>query len=347
MTVLTFPSTGGVKSDKVPLVDDVDSQPRRAAPKSFNPKLLESGGLRKPNVNVRTDRRARRDCQQWLYMTIKTLLAIAAVLLVVILSMIFYNWLLCNSDCASGYDGMANSAAMASAKSQKQQPDVDDRIGGVDNDNNDDEGDDDMPCKTYHSYAAAEGDMVLPVTTSSPVASDSGLTFTLSGPADYDASQLNDMEDEYKKLEKFALNKALNRKDARDGDSDVVKVFNEDFEINRSGKEVQPIIITKSARFIHDFSVNITGIVDVEGQRCYVMPLMRNSVSPPISLYDLLFKMSSGYYSMDIKKVIGHMQIVKPALKDLSNYGLYISKDCADYSTFKLENAITAASADE
>jgi len=240
---------------------------------------------------------------------------------------------------------VANSAAMASAKSQNLQPDIDDRSGGGDDNDDEDDDDDDMPCKTYHSYAAAESDMVLPVTTSSPLVADSGLTLTLSGPTDYDASQFNDMEDVYKKLEKFALNKALHRKDARDGDDDdVVSVLNDDFEINhKSGKVVQPIIITKSARFIHDFSVNITGIVDVEGQRCYVMPLMRNSVSPPISLYDLLFKMSSGYYSMDIKKVIGNMHIVKPALKDLSDYGLYISKDCADYSTFKLENTITEA----
>jgi len=108
-------------------------------------------------------------------------------------------------------------------------------------------------------------------------------------------------------------------------------------------KEPQ-IIINKSARFLHDFSVNITGIIDFESQRCYVMPLLRNSVEPPESLYDMLVKMSSGYYSLDINKILSNFRMVKPAISDLSDYGLYISKDCADYPTFKLEKDIETES---
>jgi len=108
-------------------------------------------------------------------------------------------------------------------------------------------------------------------------------------------------------------------------------------------KEPQ-IIISKSARFLHDFSINITGIIDFESQRCYVMPLLRNSVEPPESLYDMLLKMSSGYYSMDINKILSNYRMVKPAISDLSDYGLYISKDCADFSTFKLEKDIVTES---
>ncbi|XP_026818093.1 integral membrane protein 2B-like [Rhopalosiphum maidis] len=106
----------------------------------------------------------------------------------------------------------------------------------------------------------------------------------------------------------------------------------------------EPITISKSARFLHDFSINITGIIDFESQRCYVMPLLRNSVEPPESLYDMLVKMSSGYYSMDINKILSNFCMVKPAISDLSDYGLYISKDCADYPTFKLEKDIVTES---
>ncbi|CAI6345806.1 unnamed protein product [Macrosiphum euphorbiae] len=104
------------------------------------------------------------------------------------------------------------------------------------------------------------------------------------------------------------------------------------------------ITINKSARFLHDFSVNITGIVDFQVQRCYVMPLLRNSVEPPESLYDMLLKMSTGYYSVDMNKIISNFHMVRPAITNLSDYGMYISKDCADYPTFKLEKDIATDS---
>jgi len=109
-------------------------------------------------------------------------------------------------------------------------------------------------------------------------------------------------------------------------------------------RKVPKITINKSTRFLHDFSINITGIVDFENQRCYVMPLLRNSVEPPDSLYDMLLKMSSGYYSVDINKILSNFHMVKPAITNLSDYGMYISKDCADYPTFKLEKDVATDS---
>lgn len=108
--------------------------------------------------------------------------------------------------------------------------------------------------------------------------------------------------------------------------------------------KVPQIIINKSARYLHDFSLNITAIIDFENERCYVMPLLRNSVEPPESLYDMLVKMSSGYYSVDINEILSNFHMVKPAITDLSDYGMYISKDCANYPTFKLEKDIVTES---
>jgi len=109
-------------------------------------------------------------------------------------------------------------------------------------------------------------------------------------------------------------------------------------------KKVPRIVINKSARFLHDFDINITAIVDFENQRCYIMPLLRNSVEPPESLLDMLVKMSTGYYSMDVNKILSSFRIVQPPINNLSNYGVYISKDCADYPTFKLEKDIVTDS---
>lgn len=148
------------------------------------------------------------------------------------------------------------------------------------------------------------------------------------------------MEDLYNRFGGFDLSKTLGAQPAASS-GDYFPAFNRMFfaDLERDGGRATSLTATKSARFIHDFSVNVTGIVDVEAQRCYVMPLVRDSASPPANLYDLLFKMSSGYYSMDVQKIMGGMRAVEPPVKDLSAYGLYISKDCADYATYRLEKA--------
>lgn len=158
---------------------------------------------------------------------------------------------------------------------------------------------------------------------------------------DYD-NQLSDLD--IKKLENYALNMdKLNNPVINP--EEVISEFKENFEIDLkddSYEKIDPILpLGNSARFIHDFSSNVTGIVDVEGKRCFVMPLNRSSVLPPKSLYDLLFKMSSGYYAVDTSNIMHNMRIIKPAIEDLSEYGIYISKDCANYPTYKLEKIVS------
>ncbi|EEC02163.1 conserved hypothetical protein, partial [Ixodes scapularis] len=55
--------------------------------------------------------------------------------------------------------------------------------------------------------------------------------------------------------------------------------------------EVPDFTHGRRGRFIHDFAVNKTGIVDMDGQRCFVMPLNRTLVLPPHSLFDLIVRM--------------------------------------------------------
>lgn len=183
-----------------------------------------------------------------------------------------------------------------------------------------------VPYKSYESYAAAESDIMSlqPLPSSLPFEAD-----------DYDAGQLTAIDGLYRKLENDAFGR----------DSDTSNSAGES-EVDRQKGDniVLPIPEMKSTRFIHDFSINVTGIVDVEKQCCFVLPLMRSPASKSFS--ELLFKISTGYFAIDIKEIMGNMRVVKPPLKDLSNYGLYISKDCANYSTFKLEkcdDTVTAA----
>lgn len=307
MTVLTFPPTGS-KSDKMPLVNDVDRQDRAAplppTPPPYHPKFVESGeaGLLKdasvPDVGTTKD----GVYESVIFRTVRVVL-----LLMLIGTIIMYS---SNVLCKTFKKDKAHFEKIP------EQRDSDIR-------------DSTRLYKSYTSYADAESEMLnMP-----------------PSPVDNDYDQrlgLDPMEDVYNKLNDIAVNKGGVLGQKKTSPTGVVSMYNPNFTIDRKDTSISPLVITKSARFIHDFSVNITGIVDVDKQRCFVMPLVRNSLSPPISLYDLLFKMSSGYYSTDLKKFMGNMRVIEPAVTDLSAYGLYISKDCADYSTYKLENVETA-----
>lgn len=145
------------------------------------------------------------------------------------------------------------------------------------------------------------------------------------------------IEDIFRELSEFSIDNGMS--DQRTA-GDVLSTYNQNFEIDRKKSKVNgQLFITKSARYIHDFRLNITGIVDVEGRRCYVMPLVQK-LSPPKSIYDYV-KMFSGFYPTVFEKFLSNMRVVEPAVTDLSAYGLYISKNCADYSTYKLEKVDT------
>lgn len=180
-----------------------------------------------------------------------------------------------------------------------------------------------IPSKPYTSYEDAENDMLsMP---SSPAS---------TADSEYEVSQFDFMEVLFKKLENIAL-------EPKENSVDVVissnVIFSDSHDFDSEFDTISSSLIINPTRFIHDFSINVTGIIDTDGKRCYVMPLLSGMVSRPKSMNELLFKISTGYYSTDVKKVIAQLPVFKPALKDLSDYGLYIPKDCANYSTYRLD----------
>lgn len=211
-----------------------------------------------------------------------------------------------------------------------------------------------MGCQLYRrraAYVAAEEKMNA-ADTSNVLLSENDMLVVGPSDGDYDAGQFNPMEDVYRKIESFALGKGGLGLPDTSGEltpsvGDVISSSSDVLEVDDDGQgKPSPVTITRSARFIHDFSANVTGIVDVAGKRCFVMPLVRDAVSPPSSLYDLLLKMSSGYYTVDIERILDSMRVVKPAVEDLSDYGVYISNDCANYATFKLEKIVVTPATD-
>ncbi|CAN7997574.1 unnamed protein product [Ixodes hexagonus] len=118
--------------------------------------------------------------------------------------------------------------------------------------------------------------------------------------------------------------------------------FQEQFDLDLEFEQYEEIEVPdfthgRRGRFIHDFAVNKTGIVDMDGQRCFVMPLNRTMVLPPHSLFDLIIKMRAGYYDVDTVIVRERMRVVTPPILDFRDVGYYIARECSSLPTYRLE----------
>lgn len=128
-------------------------------------------------------------------------------------------------------------------------------------------------------------------------------------------------------------------------DDDDEEYLREGFEIDIDRESYEKIDVPdfkdgRSGRFVHDFNTNITGIIDSAARRCFVMPLNRETVLPPRSLFDLVHKMLSGYYHVDTQVVRKSMRVITPAITDLDSIGPYIAKECQNRPIYKLEKYV-------
>ncbi|XP_050588447.1 uncharacterized protein LOC126921173 [Bombus affinis] len=117
--------------------------------------------------------------------------------------------------------------------------------------------------------------------------------------------------------------------------------FKERFEIDLENEHYEKIDVPdfrggRQGRFVHDFNINKTGIIDIDGQCCFVMPLDRQAVLPPRNMYDLLRKMYNGYYEVDTEIVRKTMKVVTPPISDYSVVGTYIARECQNLPTYML-----------
>lgn len=121
------------------------------------------------------------------------------------------------------------------------------------------------------------------------------------------------------------------------------KYFHEDFEIEDCYEKITVPDFSggRRSKFIHDFKTNKTGIIDIDGRRCFVMPLNRTLVLPPETLMDLVKKMRDGYYEVDTGVLRETMQVVTPAIEDRASLGMHIEQECFGYPIYKLEKMVT------
>ncbi|GAB1870038.1 Integral membrane protein 2 [Camponotus japonicus] len=129
---------------------------------------------------------------------------------------------------------------------------------------------------------------------------------------------------------------------ARHLDHEINNFFKERFEIDLENERYEKIDVPdfrggRQGRFIHDFNINKTGIIDIDGHCCFVMPLNRQRVLPPRNMYDLLRKMYNGYYEVDTAIVRETMKVVTPPITDMSVVGTYIARECQDLPIYMLK----------
>jgi integral membrane protein 2B len=86
--------------------------------------------------------------------------------------------------------------------------------------------------------------------------------------------------------------------DSSNSDSDendvIMKTFREEFDLDEDTAKITVPTFRdgRAGRFVHDFKLNQTGIIDLTAKRCFVMPLDRSHVVPPKNMRDLIVKVS-------------------------------------------------------
>jgi integral membrane protein 2B len=118
--------------------------------------------------------------------------------------------------------------------------------------------------------------------------------------------------------------------------------FEEQVEIDKVDGKFEKLTVPefddcKKATVLHDFEKNLTSIVDKDHFRCFVMPLNRTLVKPPKDFWDMLSKLSSGYYMPDVEVVRERYRVLHPPIHNLSPFGYYIWKECHRFDTYRLE----------
>ncbi|KAK0088113.1 hypothetical protein PV325_013109 [Microctonus aethiopoides] len=173
-----------------------------------------------------------------------------------------------------------------------------------------------------------------------PFVSDE-LSAGLPGDTDFFKSLARDTEQEALVLDKSAQ---TNIRDFLQQQSKIFSknFFREYFEIDLENERYERIDVPdfrdgRQGRFIHDFNVNLTGIIDLSGHCCFVMPLNRDRVLLPRNMYDLLNKMYNGYYELNTEVIRKTMRAVFPAIEDRESVGTYIGRECENMPIYQLE----------
>ncbi|KAH8266495.1 hypothetical protein KR044_008058 [Drosophila immigrans] len=150
----------------------------------------------------------------------------------------------------------------------------------------------------------------------------------LYGPSSSSSSGQSSIEDDIVNENFFREEIELDSSD----DDGYAKIDVPDFKDGRRG------------RFMHDFRENQSAIVDTTTNRCFIMPLDRETTLPPSSFVDLMQKMGTGYYNIDTERVRRNMRVITPRITDVSSISERIANECYDMKIYMMEKFVSGVS---
>jgi len=115
--------------------------------------------------------------------------------------------------------------------------------------------------------------------------------------------------------------------------------FEFDVELDLDNDNVETLELPEvfSGRYLHDFMVNLTVIIDVLGERCFIMKLDRNVIPKPRNILDYLNKERQGAYDLDYEVIKQSFVINGEPLKMFDpSYGRFIPDACYKKDTYEL-----------
>jgi len=110
-----------------------------------------------------------------------------------------------------------------------------------------------------------------------------------------------------------------------------------DIDIGEEREELQMPELSRG-KYLHDFKVNKTAIIDHEKKRCFVFDLNRKHISSPRSLFELLHGMIKGTFGINFQQIREDMEVKFPAVSNFNEYGAVIKNVCGGMDTYRLEH---------
>jgi hypothetical protein len=148
-------------------------------------------------------------------------------------------------------------------------------------------------------------------------------------------------EDDTFKLNMFALfNNNPPTPAHREGNN---RDFEFDFELDLDENQFESFELPEIflGRYMHDFKVNHTVIIDSIGKRCFLMGLDRSLIPAPKSVYDILLRMREGDFDIDYEEIRKSYRVAGPAIQEFApTHGSFIPEACEDKPTFRIEETV-------
>jgi len=115
------------------------------------------------------------------------------------------------------------------------------------------------------------------------------------------------------------------------------KNFELDFDID-IGEEREELQMPELSRgkYLHDFKMNKTAIIDHGKKRCFVFDLNRKHISSPLSLFEILHGMIKGTFGINFQQIREDMELQFPAVDNFDEYGTVIKNVCDGLVTYRL-----------